>query len=514
MISCLENKAPAARLRDALKRLDAGEITSAEVLAVLTPDEVHQLASPHVAAPGAPVAVGVSLAGGVGTGELVDVTALMVASRRPPFVVRCERITNDMLSRADSISAIVTTGEDSSSHAVIVARSLGLPVVRIDVAELDQVLPGAVTVDGTAGMVYAGVAGLVQPEWPRELHRLLDLAVGSSAVAIFANADQPSEIAHAVRVHGRGFEPRLEHLMITGSGLRSLRCALFATGAERDKHLDQLRTELVSALTRMYAATSGLPLYLRLLDPPEHEFVPPDHEVDDFAVALGVPAGTLRSQLAAAREVNPMMGCRGARLLLIKPDLVDVQVDAIFEALTSVPSAGPAHITLPMITDANEVIALRRLIAAAASRRPAAANLKVGVMIETPRAALLAHTLAPYVDYMCFGTNDLTAQTFGLSRGDVFDKFLTTYLREGIYQADPFAELDTAVRELIDICIERSRAANPDLTFTICGEQAADRRIIEFAFARGIDALAVPVGLIPAMTVAAAQHTFIKEVQP
>jgi pyruvate,orthophosphate dikinase len=495
--------------------LRAGDLGAAR----LDVDRVRKLTTPSLATEAIPLCSGATLAGGIGQGLLVASGSGARPPTAQPVVAVSRQLSAALLAQRGRIAGLITSDEDPSSHAVIVARSASIPVVRLTESDFDRVVALAafgsstVTVDGYAGKVYSGLLDVAGVSWSPDLHEFLTACAEVSALAVYANADQPYEIALAHHAHAVAFEPRLEHLLIAEHGLRDLQCVLFADAETMDRHLHAFRVSLTRSLADIYAAAAGRPVYMRLIDPPTHEFAPHAEQASVVAAALDITEAELAQRVAAHAEVNPMMGCRGIRLMLARPELVDAQVTAMVEAAESAPwpteGRRTVYISLPMVTDRNEILIAREIILDAARRSRTDGHLKIsiGIMVETPRSAMLAHEFAADIDFIAFGTNDLTAQTFALSRGDAFNRFLSSYLERGVYGADPFRELDRAVRELIGTCVIRSREANPDIRFTICGEQAGHPATLDFALRHRIDAVAVTIDDVPATIVQAARMT-------
>lgn len=417
------------------------------------------------------------------------------------LVLVSPRLSASLLGDCEGVSAIVTEREDPSSHAVIIARSRGIPVLRVDAESMLRLRSrhgDLVTVDGTWGRILDGIHPILAVDQDQDVSDLVLYAAKAAPLAVYANADQPGEVGAGRSLHARGFEPRLEHALVARDALPKLRAALFAAPELRRPHLEALQVAIEDVVRETYTAARGLPVFMRLLDPPSHEFAPrTEEELDHLAAVIGATIEDVRPRTASAREDNPMVGFRGARLLLADPDLCTAQLRAI-RAAAHETGAAP-HVTIPMVTSELEVLRLRALIADVFGDE----LVRVGAMIETPRAALIADRIAPHVDYMSFGTNDLSAMTFGLSRGDAYERFLQDYLEEGIYEVDPFAQLDAAVMELIRICVTRARSTAPNMLFTICGEQAGDPRTIDLALELGLDAVAVPIAGIARSTLIA-----------
>jgi pyruvate,orthophosphate dikinase len=429
--------------------------------------------------------------------------------------------------------AILTAKGGMTSHAALVARGWGkCCIVGCDALDID-VGAGIVRVNGqalnrgdwlslngTEGKVYAGKLPLVEPdlERNREYRTLMSWADDLRRLRVRANADTAEDArrARAFGAEGIGLF-RTEH-MFYGEGaekpLKKLRRMIVANSErERRAALDDLFVDVKEDVRRTLEVMHGLPVTIRLLDPPLHEFVPKHEEkLAELAGELGIDLEALRKRAEALHETNPMMGHRGVRLGISHPEVTEMQVRAIFEAAAELLRNGKKvepEIMIPVVSTAAELAHQFAIVERAYRRALDETGLKriphlVGTMIEVPRAAILADRIAEYAEFFSFGTNDLTQMTFGFSRDDT-GSFMPTYLQQKLLPEDPFASLDEpGVGELMKIAIERGRRTKPKLKIGICGEHGGDPRSVAFCHRRGLDYVSCSPFRVPIARLAAA----------
>ena len=514
----------AALVRDVVRRADDPDdpLTRVGALAAVTPTDVELVLHPQSSAgaagePGgsaAPIAVGIGASPGVATGVAVFDTwrALDAFDEGTDVIlVRPETSPADEPAMAVAVGVLTSSG-GLTSHAAVVARGRGLPAV----CGADSLLVGersfttatglvvhegeAVSVDGSTGEVFAGAVAIDDDDVPPELEVLLGWADGVRAdrLAVRANADTPADatLARSFGAEGIGL-CRTEHLFLGPDRLPVVQRMILADGPDAESAaLDELHELQRSDFVELLEAMDALPVTVRLLDPPLHEFLPDVDELvaDEARGELGVEGAAL---LAAARrwhEHNPMLGVRGVRLAILKPALYRMQVRALVEAALDRIDAGGAprvQVMIPLVSTAAELALVRGWVLDEASRvlgdRRDELDLRVGAMVETPRAALRAGDLAGIADFLSLGTNDLTQMVFGFSRDDV-GRILDTYLGQGLLADDPFATLDVdGVGELVAGAVERARTGRPGLEIGVCGEHGGDPRSIAFFLAAGLD---------------------------
>ncbi|MBM3558798.1 MAG: pyruvate, phosphate dikinase, partial [Alphaproteobacteria bacterium] len=373
-----------------------------------------------------------------------------------------------------------------------------------------------VTIDGTTGEVFAGEVPTIDPELSGDFGTLMEWADGLRRLRVRANAETPADarVAREFGAEGIGL-CRTEHMFFDPKRILAVRRMILADDeAGRRAALDTLLPFQRDDFVELFGIMAGLPLTIRLLDPPLHEFLPhSDAEIAEVAKAAGVDAETMRQRAVRLHETNPMLGHRGCRLGITFPEIYEMQARALFEAAVEVDRVAPGsvhpEVMIPLAAAKRELDMLKDRIDAVAAEVFAAAGHKVaylvGTMIELPRAALRAGDLAATAEFFSFGTNDLTQTTFGLSRDDSAS-FLPDYERQGILAVDPFVSLDVdGVGELISIAAERGRATRAGLKLGICGEHGGDPASIAFCETAGLDYVSASPYRVPIARLAAAQ---------
>lgn len=418
-----------------------------------------------------------------------------------------------------------------TSHAAVVARGWGKPCItgcstlQVDehagVARLNghEIRAGDwVSLNGSTGEVVRGKQPLKAPELAGDLGRFMEWVDSHRQLGVLTNADTPEDAAEARRFGAEGIGLcRTEHMFFASEErIRTVRRMIVAQSMEaRQQALEDLLPFQRADFEGIFRAMDGLPVTIRLLDPPLHEFLP-DGEMADVCAVLAKDAGISIEEVYATierlEEVNPMLGFRGCRLGITYPEITEMQVRAIFEAAVNMAQAGVKvlpDIMVPLVgTPAelkNQETLIRRVASQVMTQHNTVVQYKVGTMIEVPRAALQAGQIAETAEFFSFGTNDLTQMTFGYSRDDI-SKFLPVYLEKGILQEDPFQVLDTqGVGELIRIAVQRGRAARPNLKIGVCGEQGGEPKSVEFLHSVGLDYVSCSPFRVPIARLAAAQ---------
>ena len=445
----------------------------------------------------------------------------------------------DDVAGFQSARGILTSQGGKSSHAAIVARGMGRPCVAGAALEID--LEGrtmgvngttlkagdSIAIDGSTGAVTADDVELVEPGFDERFREVLSWADGIRRMGVRGNADTPDDAARARELGAEGIGLcRTEH-MFFGPDREELVRDMFIAAARHEAGAEDLERALASLgelqradFIEIFQAMSGLPVTIRLLDPPMHEFVSAASFAQELekAEASGDSAALVRVRERVAiaeelEEVNPMLGTRGARLGLLVPTLYEMQVRAIVRAAVEIAEEGEApavEIMIPLIAYDAELVELRRraLDAAEKAMKELGASLecKVGTMIELPRACVVAGEIAPDADFFSFGTNDLTQTTIGLSRDDAERELLPLYLGQGIFARSPFETIDVAgVGRLVKLAAEAGRGTNPDLTLGICGEHGGDPASIDFFGSIPLDYVSCSPYRVPIARVAAAQ---------
>ncbi len=445
------------------------------------------------------------------------------------ILVRVETSPED-IHGMHAAKGILTARGGMTSHAAVVARGMGRPCVSgagglvIDVAS-KTLRVGArsfgegdlITIDGASGEVMAGEVPTVQPELSGDFAALMVWADAARRMKVRTNAETPldAKVARDFGAEGIGL-CRTEHMFFEASRITAVRQMILAEDeAGRRIALAKLLPEQRKDFAEIFEVMAGLPVTIRLLDPPLHEFLP--HREEEFAEvadAAGVGIETLKMRAAELHEFNPMLGHRGCRLGVTYPEIYEVQARAIFEAACSLETAPVPEIMIPLVATRRELELMKEVVDRTAEAVFAETGKRieylVGTMIELPRAALRAGEIAEVGEFFSFGTNDLTQTTLGVSRDDA-SRFLTTYVDKGIYERDPFVSLDVdGVGELVKLAVERGKATRPDIKLGICGEHGGDPASIAFCESTGLDYVSASPYRVPIARLAAAQAALQK----
>jgi len=522
-----------AALRIAVEMANEGLISREDAITRCDPAALDQLLHPMIDpnAKRTPLATGLPASPGAASGEIVfsaeDAQQLRAAGRRA-ILVRVETSPED-IHGMHAAEGIVTTRGGMTSHAAVVARGMGKPCVsgagalRIDYNA--QTMSGGgvtlkkgeiLTIDGGNGQVMAGAVPMVKPELTGEFAILMQWADGVRRMKVRANAETPldARTARGFGAEGIGL-CRTEHMFFEGERIVAVREMILADNeAGRRAALAKLLPMQRQDFAELFEIMTGLPVTIRLLDPPLHEFLPhSEAEISEVADVMGVPAAKLRARAAELHEVNPMLGFRGVRLAIRYPEIAEMQARAIFEGAVEAGRKTGAPITaeimVPLVMGVAELDAVKKIIVAmaetVAKETGVTVPYQVGTMIELPRAALRAGDIAGSAEFFSFGTNDLTQTTLGVSRDDAAS-FLGSYTTKGLIPADPFVTLDTeGVGELVKIAAERGRARRPSIKLGVCGEHGGDPASIAFCESIGLDYVSCSPFRIPIARLAAAQ---------
>ncbi|MEE2673515.1 MAG: pyruvate, phosphate dikinase [Myxococcota bacterium] len=449
------------------------------------------------------------------------------------ILVRVETSPEDILGMNVS-EGILTARGGMTSHAAVVARGMGrCCVVGCSGFEIDNarrvmhigettVREGdALTLDGSTGEVILGQAPTVLPELGGAFSQLMKWADSFRKLKVRTNADTPQDAAVGREFGAEGIGLcRTEHMFFEAGRIRAVRRMILASSElERSRTLDELLPMQRSDFEGIFRAMDGLPVTIRLLDPPLHEFLPHEEEEKaELAAALGISLAMLRSKLEPLREYNPMLGHRGCRLGITYPEIYTTQVRAITEAACTVAEAGvrvKPEIMIPLVSNAGELAQLRKrceeTIADVKAGFPGSrVRPAIGTMIEVPRAALTADVIAEHADFFSFGTNDLTQMGYALSRDDA-GKFLPDYFESGILEDDPFVTIDqSGIGQLVELGVERGRATRPGLQLGVCGEHGGDPTSVGFFARIGLDYVSCSPYRVPLARLAAAQAALVE----
>lgn len=481
-------------------------ISTRDALKRISPDELKGLLHKSVANPDAfiPIGHGLSAAPGAVSGKVVfDSNEAIIASQKNGGVilVRPETDPDDVPGIA-AAAGVLTSQGGLTSHAAIVTRAMGRPCIcgatdiKIDLkaqrfyADDQVILKGdVITIDGNTGNVYKGALPLTEAELTPELNEFLSWASSEKRLGVRANADTPEAIRMARRFGAEGIGLcRTERQFNDLQRLSIIREFILAeSGQERTAALQRLKAIQTEDFKALFHALGDIPIIIRLLDLPLHEFLPSEAECEDERTRLRV---------CELREVNPMMGHRGIRLGITNPEIYSMQIDSIYAAKQEVPA--DVSIMVPQVITLQELVWVKKLIGTR--------DLKLGTMMETVRGCLRAGKLAEVADFLSFGTNDLTQAVYSFSREDAEKKFLTTYMEKGILRDNPFEIIDVkGVGRLIQIAIEWARKTKPQIEIGICGEQGGEPKSIEFFHAVGASYVSCSPFRLPMARLAAAR---------
>ncbi len=527
-----------AALRIAVALAEDGVIGKDEAVLRVEPRALSELLH-HQVDPRLPrdvFARGIAASPGAAVGRLVfsaEAAQAGAARGEACILVRRETAPEDIRGM-HSAAAVLTERGGMTSHAAVIARGLGLPAV-VGASELrldarDRKLTASdgrifregdiVTLDGSKGEALAGAADMLPPALDESFRQLLSWADQFRDIGVRANADTPADAVTARRFEAQGIGLcRTEHMFFEEDRLVVMREMIFAdTPGDRAAALVRLLPMQRAGLVQLFEIMQGLPVCIRLFDPPLHEFLPSSREgLRELAEALDRPLSEVTRRAEALREVNPMLGMRGVRLGVVLPEIYDMQAQAIFEAaLESARRGAPVvpEVMIPLVSARREVELVKARIDAVAAmvrnRAKADFDYRLGVMVETPRAALRAGDIAQHAAFLSFGTNDLTQMTYGLSRDDA-GRFMNTYVQQGVFPEDPFHILDVdGVGELLLTGAGRGRATRPDLTLSICGEHGGNPESIAFCRKAGFDYVSCSPYRVPMARLAAA-HLALKD---
>lgn len=524
-----------AAIKIAVDMANEGLISEEEAILRVDPASLDQLLHPTIdpSARRDVLATGLPASPGAASGEIVfspEEAGSLKAQGRDVILVRVETSPEDIHGMHSAV-AILTSRGGMTSHAAVVARGMGKPCVsgtnalKIDYRSETMTIMGEtfnkgdiVTVDGSTGQVMRGALPMLQPELSGDFGKLMEWADKVRRMRVRANAETPEDarVAREFGAEGIGL-CRTEHMFFSDDRILAMREMIVADDlGGRRKALAKILPMQREDFRQIFHIMNGLPVTIRLLDPPLHEFLPhTEEEIAEVAEAAGLSADKMSKRLAELKETNPMLGHRGCRLGITYPEIYEMQARAIFEAaLIAAEETGAAvipEVMVPLVASRAELGYLKaRIIAVAdavSKEKGAPLDYQVGTMIELPRAALRAAEIAEAAEFFSFGTNDLTQTTYGISRDDSAN-FLKDYLGKGIVPADPFVSLDQeGVGELVQIAAERGRSTRADIKLGICGEHGGDPASIRFCEATGLDYVSCSPYRVPIARLAAAQAT-------
>ncbi|MCJ7666129.1 MAG: pyruvate, phosphate dikinase, partial [Actinobacteria bacterium] len=529
----------AAALQIAVDMVDQGFIDIKKAVTRVEPQMLDQLlhkqldkkakANAEVLAKGLPASPGAALGKVVFNAD----DAVKEAKNGNVILVRTETSPEDIQGMAVA-QGILTARGGMTSHAAVVARGMGKCCVAgaeaVKVFEEKeyfqvngiQVKRGDwITLDGSTGEVFVGQIPVVDPELNENFETFMSWVNDFKRLGIRTNADTPQDSEVAINFGAEGIGLcRTEHMFFEGERIKSVRKMIVSSNEdERRKALMELLPIQRKDFYEIFKVMKGLPVTIRLLDPPLHEFLPTEEEdIMEIAKEMGMTFDELKSTISSLHEMNPMLGHRGCRLSITYPEIAEMQTRAIFEAAADLTKEGydvQPEVMVPLVGSLMEIKILKEKIISVADEVMNEKNqkfaYKVGTMIEVPRACLIADKIATEAEFFSFGTNDLTQMTYGFSRDDS-GKFLPEYIEQGIFAKDPFATLDIeGVGQLIQMGLEKGRKTRGNLKVGICGEHGGDPKSIEFCHKIGMDYVSASPYRVPVARLAAAQAAIMEE---
>ena len=525
-----------AALKIACDLIDEGMIDEKKAVAMIDPRNLDTLLHPQFDAKAlktaTPIGKGLGASPGAACGKIVFTAedAESWAERHEKVVlVRLETSPEDITGMKVA-QGILTVRGGMTSHAAVVARGMGSCCVSgcgdivMDEENKQFTLGGKtfhegdyISIDGSTGNIYDGIIPTVDAEIAGEFGRIMALADKYRVLKVRTNADTPADAKKARELGAEGIGLcRTEHMFFEADRIAAFREMICAdTVQEREAALAKILPYQQSDFEKLYEALEGMPVCIRFLDPPLHEFVPTsEYEIEMLAKAQNKSVASIHAIIAGLHEFNPMMGHRGCRLAVTYPQIAAMQTKAVIRAAINVKKAHPdwnivPEIMIPLVGEVKELSYVKKVVVKTADEEIAAAGVdmhyQVGTMIEIPRAALTADEIAKEAEFFCFGTNDLTQMTFGFSRDDA-GKFLGSYYDAKIYENDPFAKLDqVGVGALMKMAMKLGKAVRPDLHCGICGEHGGDPTSVEFCHKIGLDYVSCSPFRVPIARLAAAQ---------
>ncbi|MGB9113896.1 pyruvate, phosphate dikinase [Bradyrhizobium sp.] len=529
-----------AALRIAVELANEGLISKKDAVTRIDPASLDQLLHPTIdpAAKRDVIATGLPASPGAASGEIVfssDEAAKLQADGRKVILVRIETSPED-IHGMHAAEGILTTRGGMTSHAAVVARGMGKPCVsgcgsiRVDYGRGTMSIGSrtfktgdVITIDGSVGQVLAGRMPMIEPQLSGEFGTLMGWADAVRKLGVRVNADTPEDARTAIKFGAEGIGLcRTEHMFFEETRIRTVREMILAEDEQaRRAALSKLLPMQRADFVELFEIMKGLPVTIRLLDPPLHEFLPHTQaEIEEVARAMNTDPRRLADRARDLAEFNPMLGFRGCRLAIAYPEIAEMQARAIFEAAVEAEKrTGKAvglEVMVPLIATKAEFDLVKARIDATAQSVMKETGKKlayqVGTMIELPRACLMAGEVARTAEFFSFGTNDLTQTTYGISRDDAAS-FLSTYIAKGILEIDPFISVDRdGVGELVKIGVARGRKTRPNIKVGICGEHGGDPASVAFCHQIGLDYVSCSPYRVPIARLAAAQAALGKAV--
>jgi len=523
----------AAAVKIAVDMVKEKLLTEDEAIMKMKPEQLDQLLHKQIdpeSKKGTPIAKGLPASPGAAVGKAVFTAeeAAAIKEKNPKeklVLVRTETSPED-IEGMNAAEGILTARGGMTSHAAVVARGMGKCCVAgcdgINVDEKagrfragDTVIKAGdvISLDGSTGEVYKGALNLVEPGIGGDFAVLMKWVDKRKRLSVKTNADTPhdAQVAKDFGAEGIGL-CRTEHMFFKPERIMAVReMILSETLDERKKALDKIRPMQKEDFKGLFKVMDGMPIIIRLLDPPLHEFLPHEEkETKEVADEMGISPQKIKNTIKALHEFNPMLGFRGCRLGVKYPEINEMQARAIFEAALESKKDGHKpipYIEVPLVGNVKEFLLIRDIIEKVADELGVKGRIKykIGTMIEVPRAAMTADEIAKEADFMSFGTNDLTQMGCGFSRDDA-GKFLNIYVDKGIYERDPFQSIDqSGVGRLMEYCIEHARKVKPDIEIGICGEHGGEAESVKFCHRIGLNDVSCSPYRVPIARLAAAQ---------
>lgn len=522
----------AAAVRIAIEMVEEGLIDEKTAVLRVSPAQLDQLLHPMMDPNYAeePIAKGLPASPGAAVGRVVFTAqdAEEWAQKGEKVILVRNETSPEDIGGMDAAQGILTARGGMTSHAAVVARGMGKCCVsgssdvKVDFANKlfragDTVVKEGewISLNGTTGEVFLGQAPLIEPQVTGNFAKLMELADKFRQMGIRTNADTPEDAKRAREFGAEGIGLcRTEHMFFKGNRIISVRKMILADDeAERRAALDELLPYQKGDFVELFKAMKGLPVTIRLLDPPLHEFVP--HTEEDqaqMAKEMGRSLDEVKAKVQSLEEFNPMLGHRGCRLAITYPEIYEMQTQAIMEAACELNKEGydiEPEIMIPLIGDVRELLYIKEKVEKVAkdvlSNHGVSFEYKIGTMIEVPRAAITADEIAKEADFFSFGTNDMTQMTYGFSRDDA-GNFIKDYMNKHILESDVFATLDqTGVGYLVKLAVEKGKSTNPDIKLGICGEHGGDPATVEFCHDVGLTYVSCSPFRVPIARLAAAQ---------
>ncbi len=528
-----------AEVKIAVDFEEEGLITKKEAILKIKPKSIstllHKRLDPEDKKNNTVIARGLPASPGAGVGKIVfnaEDAAQMKEMGEKVILVRVETSPED-IKGMNAAQGVLTQRGGMTSHAAVVARGMGKCAVvgcsdisineekeEMRIGEKEFRKGDYLTLDGSTGEVFEGKIKVIDPEIKGSFAKVMEWADEFRKLGVRTNADTPKDAKKAKEFGAEGIGLcRTEHMFFEGDRIQSVRKMILAENyEERKEALDELLPFQREDFIELFRVMKGLPVTIRLLDPPLHEFLPKGEEIKESASRLNVSEEKLKEKLDALSEINPMLGHRGCRLAITYPEIAEMQTKAIIEAAIRVKEKGIepiVEIMVPLVAHLNELKKVKEVITQTAERIMKEKNTeikyRIGTMIEIPRAALTADEIAKEAEFFSFGTNDLTQMCFGFSRDDA-GRFLQEYKKKEILEDDPFQTIDTeGVGQLIEIAVEKGRKTKPNLKIGICGEQGGEAKSVEFCHKKKLDYVSCSPFRVPVARLAAAQSAIREE---